>query len=52
MMTGRIRTFLEAPARDVADPTGLRVVDYAQAVAEIEAGIDVWAERIRRIGPL
>lgn len=52
MMTGIIRTFLDSPARDVADPTGLRVVDYAQAVAEIEAGIDVWAERIRRIGPL
>ncbi len=50
MMTGRIRTFLESPSRDVADPTGKSLEDYARAVTEIEAAAEAWAERIRRIG--
>jgi protein-tyrosine phosphatase len=52
MMTGRIRTFLETPSRDVDDPTGLTPADYARAIAVIEDGALVWAERIRRIGPV
>jgi len=50
MMTGRIRTFLETPSRDVDDPTGLTPADYERAIAVIEDGAEQWAERIRRLG--